>query len=331
MTFNQPVRSIRARGDRLVWVIGRVAGTLQGGSRTDPPSHAHMDRKSLTPALHADGVPRAFQWPAAVLFWGLGFGSAKSSPTHHGIVAMALKGRFRLRRGPSRPWIECEAALLKPNARHQVDALTTPMLFALVDPESELGGVLFEDVAQDITPIKRATVTLWRRQLGDPVSLDSARVEPWFRELMSRRRPPHLHPSVRKVLHAIREELDDPRRLSLKRMAAVAGLSDSRLMHIFTESVGMPLRPYILWLRLQRAYGEMRMGATLTEAAHRAGFADTAHLIRVTKRTCGASTGAALKAFGKVKQMWFASDLSIIAAAGGGDPQETTTRPKRSR
>ena len=67
---------------------------------------------------------------------------------------------------------------------------------------------------------------------------------------MSRRQRPRLHPGVRKVLEVIREELDGHRRLSLKRMAAIAGLSDSRFMHVFTTSVGIPPRPYILWLRL---------------------------------------------------------------------------------
>jgi AraC-like DNA-binding protein len=229
---------------------------------------------------------------------------------------MALKDRFRIRGGPSRPWIVCEAALIKADAHHQMDASTTPMLCALVDPESELGGALFEHVTQDITPIKNATVILWRRQLGDPVSLDSARVESWFRKLTSRHQPPRLHPGVRKVLQVIREELDDHRRLSLKRMAAIAGLSNSRLMHVFTTSVGIPPRPYILWLRFQRADGEMLMGATPTEAAHRAGFADAAHLSRMTKRMSGATTKA-LVTLGPVKQTWFASDLSIIMAPVG--------------
>jgi AraC-like DNA-binding protein len=194
------------------------------------------------------------------------------------------------------------------------------MLCALVDPESDLGGALFEQVTENITPIKNATVTSWRGQLGDPVSLDSGRVESWFRELTSRRQPPRLHPGVRKVLQVIREELDDHRRLSLKRMAAVAGLSDSRLMHVFTTSVGIPLRPYILWLRLQRAYGEMVMGATLTEAAHRAGFADAAHLSRTVKRMSGATTKSVITF--PVKLVAFASDLSIITAPVGPSSTE---------
>src|SRR6516225_5195530 len=55
-------------------------------------------------------------------------------------------------------------------------------------------------------------------------------------------------------------------------MAAIAVLSESCFMHIFTESVGVPLRPYILWLRLQRAVGEIMKGATVTQAAHQAGL-----------------------------------------------------------
>jgi AraC-like DNA-binding protein len=278
-----------------------------------------MATEHLTAArVRSVGAPGAFQWPAALIFWGLGFGSAGPRHSHNSVVAMALKSRFRIRGGPSRPWIVCEAALVKANARLQVDASTTPMLFALVDPESELGGGLFEGVTQDITPVQDATVALWRGQLGDPVSLDAARVESWFRELMSHRQPPRLHPGVRKVLPVIREELDGDRRVALKRLAAIAGLSDSRFIHVFTTSVGLPLRRYILWLRLQRAYGEMMMmGATLTEAAHRAGFADAAHLSRTTKRTCGATTKAALKTFRQVSQVWFASDLSIIPAPVG--------------
>jgi AraC-like DNA-binding protein len=58
-------------------------------------------------------------------------------------------------------------------------------------------------------------------------------------------------------------------------------------MHVFTESVGVPIRPYIRWLRLQRACGEMMKGATVTQAAHRAGFADAAHLSRTARRLMG--------------------------------------------
>jgi AraC-like DNA-binding protein len=72
-------------------------------------------------------------------------------------------------------------------------------------------------------------------------------------------------------------------------LAGIAALSPSRFMHAFTESIGVPVRPYILWLRLQRAACDLMNGATVTNAAHRAGFSDAAHLTRTVRRMLGAT------------------------------------------
>ena len=89
------------------------------------------------------------------------------------------------------------------------------------------------------------------------------------------------------VVRALRERLERREDLSLKTVSALAGLSPSRFMHAFTESVGVPLRPYILWLRLQRAACDLIHGVTATEAAHTAGFSDAAHLTRTFRRMLG--------------------------------------------
>jgi AraC-like DNA-binding protein len=75
--------------------------------------------------------------------------------------------------------------------------------------------------------------------------------------------------------------------LSLPKLTGIAGLSRSRFMHAFTESVGTPLRPYILWLRLQLASGQLAAGTNITEIAHRAGFSDGAHWTRTFRRMLG--------------------------------------------
>ena len=75
--------------------------------------------------------------------------------------------------------------------------------------------------------------------------------------------------------------------LSLESLAERAGLSPSRFMHVFTESLGVPLRPYLLWLRLQHAAGRLLAGESATEAAHAAGFSDAAHLSRTFRRILG--------------------------------------------
>ncbi|MCP3140284.1 helix-turn-helix domain-containing protein [Pyxidicoccus sp. QH1ED-7-1] len=51
--------------------------------------------------------------------------------------------------------------------------------------------------------------------------------------------------------------------------------------------MGLPLRPYILWLRLRRAAEHLKHGAPVTQAAHAAGFTDSAHLSHAFRRTFG--------------------------------------------
>jgi methylphosphotriester-DNA--protein-cysteine methyltransferase len=44
-----------------------------------------------------------------------------------------------------------------------------------------------------------------------------------------------------------------------------------------TKEVRIPLRPYLRWLKLERAASAIADGAMLSEAAYAAGFADAAH------------------------------------------------------
>jgi AraC-like DNA-binding protein len=75
--------------------------------------------------------------------------------------------------------------------------------------------------------------------------------------------------------------------VSLEALARAARLSPGRLMHIFTDSIGVPLRPYVAWLKLQRATASIAGGASLSDAAHAAGFADAAHMSRTFRRMFG--------------------------------------------
>jgi AraC-like DNA-binding protein len=64
-------------------------------------------------------------------------------------------------------------------------------------------------------------------------------------------------------------------------------VSPSRLRHLFVEQTGLAFRTYTLWLRLMRAMQIYSQGNSLTEAAHLAGFADSAHFSRIFRRTFG--------------------------------------------
>lgn len=75
--------------------------------------------------------------------------------------------------------------------------------------------------------------------------------------------------------------------LSISELAAGAQLSPSRLMALAREQLGTSLRGYRRWLRafhVARAYAD---GASLTTAAHAAGFASSAHLSAAAREHFG--------------------------------------------
>ena len=74
---------------------------------------------------------------------------------------------------------------------------------------------------------------------------------------------------------------------SFAEVSAWTSLSCSRFAHRFRDYTGMPVRPYLRWLRLQRAAQTIAARASITEAAHAAGFADAAHLARTFQRHFG--------------------------------------------
>ncbi|MEJ0022042.1 MAG: helix-turn-helix domain-containing protein [Alphaproteobacteria bacterium] len=74
--------------------------------------------------------------------------------------------------------------------------------------------------------------------------------------------------------------------------AKQVGLSNARASHLFVEQTGLAFRTYLLWLRLIRAVDRYSAGASLTDAAHEAGFSDSAHFSRTFRRMFGLSAAS---------------------------------------
>lgn len=77
--------------------------------------------------------------------------------------------------------------------------------------------------------------------------------------------------------------------LDHRALAARVHLSASRFLALFPQHTGMPVSHYRLWRQLLRAVALLRQGASVTEAAHAAGFADGPHLSRSVRRVLGSS------------------------------------------
>lgn len=96
---------------------------------------------------------------------------------------------------------------------------------------------------------------------------------------------PRLRSDAR-VLRAL--EILESEDVSVAEAARRVALSPSRLTHRTSEALGAPPRAWSAWFKLRRAIGAClfeRMN--LTQAAHRAGFADSAHLTRTCKQLTG--------------------------------------------
>ena len=76
-------------------------------------------------------------------------------------------------------------------------------------------------------------------------------------------------------------------RMRLVHLSTAVALSPSRLSHLFREQVGLPIRRFLLWLRLREALSAVARGESLTTAAHAAGFSDAAHFTRTFRRMLG--------------------------------------------
>src|SRR5262245_30591336 len=233
--------------------------------------------------------PGVAAWPAALIVWGQGFAAA--AHRHHCVqVVVALRGSVCVRGGRVAAWKRCKAALVRTDAVHQLDGRGSVVLIGFIDAESEMGAGLTDRINRsggDVVCLPARVAARWRAALGS--SPTDVRIEHWLTTYLGRRRrrAPVIDTRIQRVLTHLRGERTAFDDLSLNALAAIAGLSRSRFMHLFTEAIGVPLRPYVLWLRLQRAACDLMNGATVTTAAHRAGFSDAAHLTRTFRRMFG--------------------------------------------
>jgi AraC-like DNA-binding protein len=79
--------------------------------------------------------------------------------------------------------------------------------------------------------------------------------------------------------------------MTIDAMSDVAGLSPYYLIRAFHRAYGLPPYTYVEQLRVRRARQLIEAGASIVEAATKAGFSDQSHLTRRFKRTLGITPG----------------------------------------
>ncbi|MDV6236577.1 AraC family transcriptional regulator [Leptospira ellisii] len=90
---------------------------------------------------------------------------------------------------------------------------------------------------------------------------------------------------IQKIVELITTKPDEDH--SAKEFAELAGMSVSNLEHQFKKEVGISFHSFRTWFRLKLSVYSLLHGMNHTDAAHRAGFFDSAHFTRTFRATFG--------------------------------------------
>lgn len=242
---------------------------------------------------------RLYLWPGRALYVGSAADTAIHS--HHAAqICVGLTDDFRVRTHPTESWRRCDSAVIPSDLAHQIDGGGALMALIYLDPESEEGRTFSATSEsgfgsrQDAE--QRSIFKALRNCIDERCEIAAAAqvVDAVLGCLNPPRRPRRVLDSrVDRLLPHIRER--PGLRMPAAEAAALTGLSSTRFQHLFRESTGIPFRRYLLWLRLVAAVERVATGSSLTEAAHGAGFADSAHLSRSFRRMFGLTPSALAK------------------------------------
>jgi AraC-like DNA-binding protein len=132
---------------------------------------------------------------------------------------------------------------------------------------------------------------------------------------------PARRPTDARIARVVREIERRPHEFDSAREAAgLACLSPSRFRARFADEVGLPFTRYRLWRRMAVVMRTVAAGGTLTDAAHAAGFASSAHLSTAFRRMFGLSARDLLSTGVSI-------DLSDDTIEGGGRPEAVVPVP----
>ncbi|RHX90131.1 AraC family transcriptional regulator [Leptospira stimsonii] len=188
---------------------------------------------------------------------------------------------------------EYRVALVGPNTYHRTVSPGVEMIALLIDPETyEYGSISDFIKTGEVKPLDIEAFLPLMERLRDLYNGILNNEEAWDLHLdllqsvfPFRRLEKNIDERIRKIAYKIRTELPDS--IRMKEIGKDFSISEDRLIRLFKENLGIPLRRYLLWVRILSTVKLLKEGKNLTEAAHAAGFSDSAHFTRTFKENFG--------------------------------------------
>lgn len=216
--------------------------------------------------------------------WAHWRGAAGDNSLHRHLAAQAVIGERPLSVVlPDGGVVTGRVILIDPLVPHRLErAASVDVLF--LEPAADHGG---------------ADALLRRFPLDEPdavrIEAHAPRLRFWGRARSDLGRRSGPSEALRRALARVQADLPNGP-VPLASAAAAADLSSDRFRHLFVDTMGLPFRRYVLWIRLQRAVALLGEGEDATTAAHGAGFADSAHLARTIRAMLGVSASQLMAA-----------------------------------
>lgn len=242
-----------------------------------------------------------YLWPGRRL---IALRATRNPPHRHlpASVLIGLDGPFRLGiRGHGE--IESEAAVVASEVEQSMDSLGRPLLILHVDPDLPFHRMLTPALAgAPFRLLPRERFAALREGMRDALlrPLDDQQAHSLFNEVLAAVRGngpegPPLDRRIARIVQGLRRSL--PEKIDNDALAAKAGLSRSRLMHLFKSEIGTSISRYALSLRLETALRSWRQGMSMTTLAQDAGFYDVSHLLQAGRKYIGALPSGLIEMF----------------------------------
>jgi AraC-like DNA-binding protein len=241
-------------------------------------------------------------WNGKVLLWaehGLFFGAAGTADLHESPaikICISLEGNFGLRVSEKDNWTDHTGAIIAAGQPHAIEGRANRMAMLLLAPEGELGRLIAGDGIRTIPREVLQNIFPLLGLFGDPeITGDKGDgiYQGVIKTIAGRENAAAIDPRVAQSIEWIRAGREQG--ILVGEIAAGVDLSESRFSHLFTEHVRVPVRRYLLWLRLRDALHLLSRGGSLTDTAYEAGFADSAHLTRTFRTSLGIAPSALVK------------------------------------
>ncbi|ESK57206.1 helix-turn-helix transcriptional regulator [Acinetobacter tjernbergiae] len=184
-----------------------------------------------------------------------------------------------------------EVVVMAPNISHSTDSQNQPYIAILIDPDHGLYAYLHPLLnGQAFCSLPAARLESFQSQFQQLMTaqLSLEQVKQLLIEvllvlnpqpLMALPRDQRIQRACEYIKWCVPHQIP-----TIADVALQVGLSESRLMHLFSQQLGLSMRQYILWLRIRYAIKLWMEGKTLIEIAVESGFSDQAHFTRTLRR-----------------------------------------------